>query len=261
MKQRAFTLIELLVVIAIIAILTSILFPVFAQAREKARQTTSLSNLKQLGLAFQMYLQDHDETYPMLSFAGPAGQTTPDNLGAWRWGWSVLPYTKNRQIFRSPSDAADFSTTACSGPCRSESNPYHGYLWGLFPSYGYNWRYLAPATPGVTATCTQTAMSRTASQNCSRGVVLASVGSPAQTVLLTDSTWQAPDATQAPVIGYLAINPPRLWSGTAPLRGSSYGFVWPRHQNRANVLWADGHAKPTTIATLAEPDERHWDLN
>jgi prepilin-type N-terminal cleavage/methylation domain-containing protein len=64
LKQRGFTLIELLVVIAIIAILAAILFPVFAQAREKARQTSCLSNEKQLGTAISMYVQDYDETYP-----------------------------------------------------------------------------------------------------------------------------------------------------------------------------------------------------
>ncbi|RZM10951.1 MAG: prepilin-type N-terminal cleavage/methylation domain-containing protein, partial [Pedobacter sp.] len=64
-RKAGFTLIELLVVIAIIAILAAILFPVFAQAREKARQASSLSNIKQLGLAMQMYIQDNDETFPM----------------------------------------------------------------------------------------------------------------------------------------------------------------------------------------------------
>src|SRR4051794_23044778 len=63
-SRRAFTLIELLVVIAIIAILAAILFPVFAQAREKARQATCQSNLKQIGTAFSLYLQDYDETFP-----------------------------------------------------------------------------------------------------------------------------------------------------------------------------------------------------
>ena len=60
--RKAFTLIELLVVVAIIAILAAILFPVFAQAREKARQATCLSNCKQIGLASNMYVQDYDET-------------------------------------------------------------------------------------------------------------------------------------------------------------------------------------------------------
>src|SRR5512144_498244 len=83
LKRRGFTLIELLVVIAIIAILAAILFPVFAQAREKARQISCLSNIKQIGLGVLMYAQDYDETYP---FAW--GQT-----GAWYE--SVDPYIKN----------------------------------------------------------------------------------------------------------------------------------------------------------------------
>src|SRR5207249_1896997 len=64
-KRRGFTLIELLVVIAIIAILAAILFPVFAQARNQARRTTCLSNMKQWGTAAMMYVQDYDEVYPM----------------------------------------------------------------------------------------------------------------------------------------------------------------------------------------------------
>jgi prepilin-type N-terminal cleavage/methylation domain-containing protein/prepilin-type processing-associated H-X9-DG protein len=70
-SRRAFTLIELLVVIAIIAILAAILFPVFAQAREKARQASCLSNMKQIGLGFMMYVQDYDETFPSQNLALP----------------------------------------------------------------------------------------------------------------------------------------------------------------------------------------------
>src|SRR2546425_2646692 len=80
MRRRAFTLIELLVVIAIIAILAAILFPVFAQAREKARQATCVSNLKQLGTAAMMYAQDYDETWPMLESGGTARLTVANLL-------------------------------------------------------------------------------------------------------------------------------------------------------------------------------------
>src|ERR1700753_3578344 len=89
---RAFTLIELLVVIAIIAILAAILFPVFAQAREKARQTTCLSNEKQIGLGIMQYVQDYDETYP---------QSTD---GAYvQWYNMIQPYIKNGELYQGES--------------------------------------------------------------------------------------------------------------------------------------------------------------
>ena len=77
-RKRAFTLIELLVVIAIIAILAAILFPVFARAREQARKTTCLSNLKEIGTASLMYVQDYDETFPWLM---QDGRNNDDNTG------------------------------------------------------------------------------------------------------------------------------------------------------------------------------------
>jgi len=99
-KGRGFTLIELLVIIAIIAILAAILFPVFAQAREKARQATCLSNLKQMSLGMRMYVQDYDELYP------------PHRLGpaccypkAYTWKAAIFPYLKNLDFERCPSNA------------------------------------------------------------------------------------------------------------------------------------------------------------
>jgi prepilin-type N-terminal cleavage/methylation domain-containing protein/prepilin-type processing-associated H-X9-DG protein len=90
-QRRGFTLIELLVVIAIIAILAAILFPVFAQAREKARAITCISNLKQIGTGCMMYTQDYDETYPL-------GYTWDSNNGVWggtMWTVSLAPYIQN----------------------------------------------------------------------------------------------------------------------------------------------------------------------
>src|SRR5262249_31052039 len=95
-QRKGFTLIELLVVIAIIAILAAILFPVFAQAREKARQTTCASNLKQLGLGAMMYAQDYDQRYvPWWGDGVSKGQ-----------GWSsiLLPYEKTHHIFPPPAE-------------------------------------------------------------------------------------------------------------------------------------------------------------
>jgi len=103
MRRRGFTLIELLVVIAIIAILASILFPVFARAREKARQTACLSNMKQLGMACNMYAQDYDEILPTEDYDwdgnGNANEVGID--GSWRG--VIMPYCKNTQLFHCSS--------------------------------------------------------------------------------------------------------------------------------------------------------------
>jgi prepilin-type N-terminal cleavage/methylation domain-containing protein len=93
-SRRGFTLIELLVVIAIIAILAAILFPVFARAREKARQSSCQSNLKQIGLAFTMYAQDYDEKMPRGSgYIAPTALLSPGNYG--EWFLELAPYIKN----------------------------------------------------------------------------------------------------------------------------------------------------------------------
>jgi len=101
MRTRGFTLIELLVVIAIIAILAAILFPVFAKARAKARQTACLSNIKQISLALMMYAQDYDEAYPVVNEAT-----------GYDWWPTLQPYVKNAQMFRCPAYKAAASEPA-----------------------------------------------------------------------------------------------------------------------------------------------------
>jgi prepilin-type N-terminal cleavage/methylation domain-containing protein len=102
-KRKGFTLIELLVVIAIIAILAAILFPVFAKAREKARQTTCTNNMKQLGLAFLQYVQDNDEHFP--------------NSINWGSGWAghIYPYVKATGTYVCPDDSDQRTAAGGSG--------------------------------------------------------------------------------------------------------------------------------------------------
>lgn len=119
-RRRGFTLIELLVVIAIIAILAAILFPVFARAREKARQSSCASNLKQLGLATVMYVQDYDECFP--------GHSSDPSFGTNDWPSMLMPYCKNAQLILCPS-ASPGSVT-------------HYYIQGVALAYGYNCYYL-----------------------------------------------------------------------------------------------------------------------
>lgn len=145
--RHGFTLIELLVVIAIIAILAAILFPVFAQAREAARKASCISNLKQMGLAWMMYAQDHDEyVMPSYDYTG----TTPGCEWIGWWGcfdgtritpqssW-LFPYTKNEGIKTCPS------WTQAPG------------VWWATTGYGYNWMYFPDVTsPAVSLAAVQT---------------------------------------------------------------------------------------------------------
>ena len=161
-RKRGFTLIELLVVIAIIAILAAILFPVFARAREKARQTSCLSNTKQMGLSLMMYAQDYDDTLPGASVQGPAGTMprpvtgAPDRLyGSSLWPDVLYPYHMNEQIFQCPSKQA-----------------WLPYGWNIRIGYAIGF-------PGRTGPIYE-------------GVLLADIKYPAQTVAIADSDWTGP---------------------------------------------------------------------
>jgi prepilin-type N-terminal cleavage/methylation domain-containing protein/prepilin-type processing-associated H-X9-DG protein len=143
-SRKAFTLIELLVVIAIIAILAAILFPVFAQAREKARQITCASNLKQLALAVTMYLQDNNETYPQ----GNAwwGDNWGDGNNQANWSVVIDPYIKSVGVFGCPDDALanqiypkgntqmGLTESYAANGLQHISSPYATNCWGMFPT-------------------------------------------------------------------------------------------------------------------------------
>ncbi len=128
MRRRGFTLIELLVVIAIIAILAAILFPVFARAREKARQTSCLSNLKQIGLGSMMYLADSDDIL-FGHIQGTRATFYPPVLPYLDWMQQIYPYVKNQQLYTCPSEPT-YSWTA---------NPADGMSHDATLGYGLNY--------------------------------------------------------------------------------------------------------------------------
>ncbi len=215
MKSKGFTLIELLVVIAIIAILAAILFPVFARAREKARQSVCLSNMKELGLALYMYAQDYDETFPHWDWVNRA-----DPAQVFWWA-AIYPYTKNAQIYECPSHAND----GCH--CRDTATyPYAAPFVDVKFSYGYN-EYFA-GTAGMPAR------------------KLGDLGYPSETVVLGDCQsslggW--------PVNGWL--NRYIYVIGGTPGCGGCGAGIDPNvltddslpHSGGSNLAFADGHAK------------------
>jgi prepilin-type N-terminal cleavage/methylation domain-containing protein/prepilin-type processing-associated H-X9-DG protein len=150
--RTGFTLIELLVVIAIIAILAGILFPVFAQAREKARQISCASNIKNLGTAALMYTQDYDEQLPLAAYA-----TT--GFAFLLWHDLTDPYVKNKQIWHCPSSSV--RKTDQGG--------------AITTHFGYNVRYLTTILPDFSNANGHTAVS------------LAAIPFPTETVLLADA--------------------------------------------------------------------------
>ncbi len=163
-SRSGFTLIELLVVIAIIAILAAILFPVFAQAREKARQTSCLSNNKQYATATLMYAQDYDEAMPMSAYPTPTGVVT--------FYLALDPYVKNKQIAVCPSEPTAMKVAELVGypaPNTPEFTSF-GTNLDLFVSNGFGAPLVSPPTLASATRSAETVMTYDA--NTTFGVTL-----------------------------------------------------------------------------------------
>ena len=220
MRARGFTLIELLVVIAIIAILAAILFPVFAQARAKARATSCLSNVKQVGTAFHMYVQDYDEVTP--NMWGGSGTCLPTGQNcSHEWWFGLYPYVKNIQLFYCP-DRREGSATS-----------YNAYGRALgatqYAGYGYNWGPIGWRGGGLLNTQLRTP----AGQTYLTGKSLAAIEFPAQMYSFGD-TYDTPRMTVG--IGFSGDT----WNGrnNASLRHTGGQF---------NYAFVDGHGKSVKV--------------
>jgi prepilin-type N-terminal cleavage/methylation domain-containing protein/prepilin-type processing-associated H-X9-DG protein len=244
MRRRAFTLIELLVVIAIIAILAAILFPVFAQAREQARKSACLSNVKQLGTAIMMYVQDFDEVFPnAVRGSNPNGSFGASDAWAqsriFVWGLGISPYVKNAGIFMCPNFKTRFSPPRDPNAVAT-TDPSEYY--GQWQSYGMNVAFGAPPWMGVDFTTTA-----------------AEVTEPASTYVLSE-VWSYIDGW-----GFHAMALRTGWSQTLKRfgwPGSEYGIdVWSMHfrhqQGGDNFVFADGHAQ-WQVGAGEINKEAHW---
>jgi len=222
-RRPAFTLIELLVVIAVIAILAAILFPVFAQAREKARQTSCLSNLKQIGSAYMMYAQDFDEGLPphVTERTAPAG--TPDTAAArapYSYKTKLAPYVKNEQVFKCPSAPA----WPAPGPGRWFTTDYgNNHNEANLPAATQRAWYQANPDFGFNET-----------------TPLASIAFPAQFILIGD----AGRASGLPSRGGMYPQPWAFDDSAQPDANQQARFL-PRHSAGGNLAYADGHARWT----------------
>jgi len=219
-KNRGFTLIELLVVIAIIAILAAILFPVFAQAREKARTATCQSNVKELCLALLMYTNDYDEKFPRNrhSFGnvvqvsvGDGYSDSTGTIGCVSWDRAIFPYVKNAQVYLCPSRQC---------PRNSRQRRTKGYnVNGPLMHEGF-----AP-----------------------RGRRLAEVEEPAEVLMLIEGKIPCDD------IGDWCI----MCFGRQGFRpnGDTYGGVPAVHNQKAVWGFVDGHVKVLSIEKTKRPKD------
>jgi prepilin-type N-terminal cleavage/methylation domain-containing protein/prepilin-type processing-associated H-X9-DG protein len=243
-RNSAFTLIELLVVIAIIAILAAILFPVFAQAREKARQTSCLSNMKNLGLAEMMYMQDYDEMFPRLRLYNLAPFS---QFGTNKWAYGIQdalkPYVKNEDVYKCPSD----------GIARDDCDATYG------KAISYSWTHFRDTDQWF-------CFGLHAYYDTNQSMSLAAVGSPADTVSMYElwttasytegyAYWRYRTYEAAGWAEYLTnskfpVTPNTVTATWCSAKPGAMRINLGAHQQKVNYCFADGHAKAMTPEQL-----------
>jgi prepilin-type N-terminal cleavage/methylation domain-containing protein len=250
--KTGFTLIELLVVIAIIAILAAILFPVFAQARESARMTSCLSNMKQLGLGLRMYSQDYDETYPYLRFEG----------FALTWRNVLMPYLKNKGIMACPSNPE----SRPSGPGVNTNNPFNdngnAEGWISEPDHTLPISY-------AMNNCVDTWVPPGGLGGLPAGPAPsdARLTRPADTMAIAESTWGNADISPGYTLTDAAggtCDTNISWTGSPDPLTFMHRGGWPNGNpgGPANFIYYDGHAKAKHwLATVWPIATNNWEYD
>ena len=218
-RVTAFTLIELLVVIAIIAILAAILFPVFARARENARRSSCLSNLKQIGLGVMQYVQDYDETFPLAVTGERSSTSTPVN----GWADGIQPYLKSVQIYQCPSDTVE-------GGTNPDARNYTDYWYNSNLSSSGDNSADFPKGEYYNNVPVKIAALTFSSLTIMNGDGQTGVSN-------TNAAYRLNGAAAA---GFNSLTSP---STTSTAGYVNSGSIVPRHLEGVNLLFADGHAK------------------
>jgi len=286
-RKTGFTLIELLVVIAIIAILAAILFPVFAQAREKARAISCISNLKQIGLGLAMYTQDYDEMMPSAFICttdinGSTDTSCDATDGVQAYEVQLFPYIKNKQLWTCPSDAIPRQNQGAEFPDGQDCtpSPSNCVTGKQIRSYGYignicTYQYDTSGAP--TGADPNTGMSAWGS-----GYNIATFDAPADTLSI-DESWAGDSDGGTQGDGYYGGPWGDLFTGcdtyklagrnTPPAPGSGDDYVGPDpngcrgayddavghrpvkgHTGMGNYAFADGHAKAMRWGAIRQND-------
>lgn len=252
-QKMGFTLIELLVVIAIIAILAAILFPVFAKAREKAREISCLSNLNQLGLACMQYTQDNDEHMPCSWTGSPfISRPDPGPPQCYKWMDQIQPYTKSTQIFHCPDDNGNTLTNGqhTTGQYVPFMNLPAGGNQLNYGSYAMNSAYWGGDLPHEY---------RGPGNNEANGIgeALSDLQAPSETIWIADGD----DAYQ---LDWPELNSPGVitqdgvksfgWIGNSG--NGTEGSIYFRHgdHDRTTILFTDGHAKAWNLGQIMAKD-------
>lgn len=246
-RKLAFTLIELLVVIAIIAILASILFPVFARAKATAKKASDLSNLKQHLIAIQMYAADYDDVCVPTMTSSATFFVNYDWTTDYSWPQLVMPYEKSWPIHHNPADpqATDQAALGNWGFAQNTTGRQREFAIGMSTSYGMNYMAWAPMD-NPNAKWTGTSLTG---------------GQPAECIMLANSIWDKA-GPRSPIGGgnwfieapHYAFSRTQWWFGGwqlgNPASWLQYGGVFDFHNEATNVGFGDSHAKTMKIPAL-----------